>query len=95
MSAANAIAMDSKGSTLAIMLWQGTSLRELNRKAAAFRRVHERWLDRAIRSGMDLPRIPLRRVDQGGFDDLLARPRGREVAWRWWRRVFSRLPDGE
>jgi len=78
-----------------VMLWRFLEPDDLSSKAAAFRRTHERWLTRALRSGMPLPRIPLRRVDEGGFEELLARPRGREVAARWWRMAFARLGDGD
>jgi hypothetical protein len=61
--------------------------------AERFRRAHERWLNMAIVAAM--PRIPVRRVDEGGFDDLLARARGRAAADRWWRRAFARVPDVE
>jgi len=58
-------------------------------KAAAFRRVHERWLERALRAPDRVPRIPVRRVADGGFARLLARPAGRLAAARWWDRVLS------
>jgi hypothetical protein len=76
-----------------VMLWRFFSGDDLTSKAHAFRRTHERWLSRALRSQTPMPRIPLRRVDEGGFDDLLARPRGREVASRWWRMAFARIED--
>ena len=77
----------------ATMFWRSSSSRELSSKADAFRRVHERWLSRVMRAGTPLPRIPVRPVDAGGFDDFLAQPRGREVADRWWRMAFARLPE--
>jgi hypothetical protein len=61
--------------------------------AEKFRRTHERWLNAALRGAAPIPRIPVRRADLGGFDDLLARSRGREVADRWWRRAFALTPD--
>ena len=63
--------------------------------AAALRRVHERFLTRALRSAALFPRIPLRRVDRGGFDSLLARRGGREACDRWWFRAFERLDRSE
>ena len=75
------------------MLWRWNTGEDLTSKAEAFRRTHERWLSRAIRSAMPVVRIPIRRVDAGGFDDLLSRPRGREAAGRWWRRALARLGD--
>ena len=58
-------------------------------KAAAFRRVHERWLEQALCRPESIPRIPVRRVAAGGFSRLLARPGGRLAIERWWRRVLS------
>lgn len=56
------------------------------------RREHERWLDRALSGGAgELPRIPVRRVDQGGFGALLAAPGGRERADQWWLDAFAAL----
>ncbi|MBU6412383.1 MAG: hypothetical protein KGS45_02830 [Planctomycetes bacterium] len=52
------------------------------------RLLHSRWLTEALRSGRDLPRIPLRRVEEGGWEELLAKPKGRDVAERWWRRAL-------
>lgn len=77
------------------MLWSFFNSRDVPSKAEQFRRAHERWLSAAIRSPSPLPRIPVRRVETGGFDDLLARPRGREVADRWWRIALARTPDVE
>jgi hypothetical protein len=58
-------------------------------KAAAFRRVHERWLSQAMRRPESVPRIPVRRVADGGFARMMARPAGRRAIERWWRRVLS------
>lgn len=77
------------------MLWSFFNPRDLPSKAEQFRRAHEQWLSAAMRSPIAPPRIPIRRVETGGFDDLLARPRGREVAERWWRTAFARTPDVE
>jgi hypothetical protein len=60
-------------------------------RGAAFRRIHERFLELALRSARRVPRIPLRRVDRGGFSSLLARPGGRNACDRWWSRAFDRL----
>jgi hypothetical protein len=68
-------------------------------KGAEFRRVHEEWLNRALvyerQSGREYPRIPLRRVDAGGFGPLLERPHGVERARRWWELVLERLDPVE
>ncbi len=52
------------------------------------RLLHSRWLTQALRSDREFPRIPLRRVEEGGWETLLAKPKGRGVAERWWRRAL-------
>jgi hypothetical protein len=75
------------------MAWRLFSLDGLPDPAAAFRRIHEAWLTRALSSQRQYPRIPIRRVDQGGFDRLMSRPRGRKTADEWWDATFSRLDE--
>lgn len=50
------------------------------------RRMHSAWLTRAIRhgGGQGLPRIPVRRVSEGGYGPLMATVKGREWAEQWW-----------
>jgi len=50
----------------------------------------ETFLAWALREGRDLPRIPRRRVDRGGFTELLRRPLARAAVAHWWRRVLER-----
>ncbi len=73
------------------MFWRGLFGGTLLDKAALFRRVHEAWLDRALRSGRVYPRIPLRRADWGGFDALRRRPGGRERAEKWWSVALTKV----
>ena len=47
------------------------------------------FLTWAMREGRELPRIPRRRVDQGGFAELLRRPMARLVVAHWWHRVLG------
>ncbi len=61
-------------------------------RALLARRMHSRWLTQAIRAGSKVPRIPVRRVDEGGFDREMATPEGREWASAWWDEALSR-PD--
>ena len=42
--------------------------------------------------GAALPRIPRRRVDQGGFTQLLRRPGARAAVIHWWQRVLTQIP---
>ncbi len=60
-------------------------------KGEEFRRLHGEWLTRALRSRRDYPRIPVRRVDEGGFDALRARTNGPSRARRWWDIVLDKL----
>jgi hypothetical protein len=47
------------------------------------------FLTWALREGRELPRIPRRRVDRGGFSELLRRPLARVIVAHWWRRVLE------
>lgn len=73
------------------MLWRFFSHDDQPSAAEAFRQMHEAFLTRALRSSAVFPRIPLRRVDRGGFTSLLSRPGGREACERWWSAAFDRL----
>ncbi len=52
-----------------------------------------RWLSWAMSKGRDLPRIPTRMVDHGGFDRILKKPGARKLVAHWWRRVLDSLSD--
>jgi len=54
---------------------------------------HSIWLTEALRLPMGLPRIPVRRVGDGGFASLLATRAGRYRAERWWDSTLQRVPD--
>ncbi len=47
-------------------------------------RQHARWLTAALKGRKVAPRIPTRRVDEGGFARLMSTPRGRQAASEWW-----------
>ena len=56
------------------------------------RRMHSAWLTSAMRDRSSaLPRIPTRRVDEGGFDPILQSPGGREWAEQWWGDAFVKV----
>ena len=61
-------------------------------RALIARRRHSRWLTRAMRVGVRVPRIPTRRVDEGGFDALMTTHEGREWASHWWSEALQ-SPD--
>ncbi len=75
------------------MIWSWLTRRNPERRAEAMRRTHSRFLSAAVLSADQFPRIPVRRVDQGGFATLMSRPRGRAAAAAWWNRAFEKLPD--
>ncbi len=66
---------------------------QLETPSERVRREHTEFLTYALWSNHPFPRIPLRRVDAGGFDALRLKPRGREVAERWWRRALRFVTD--
>ena len=48
------------------------------------------FLSRALRSRQRMPRIPTRRVDRGGFSEMLKRnPLARLAVRHWWNRALS------
>lgn len=51
------------------------------------------FLTWALSGKHDLPRIPTRLVDKGGFAALMSVPGARKLAARWWSKALSLLPD--
>jgi len=49
------------------------------------------WLTWALNNGYDLPRIPRRRVDFGGFERLLQNPGAKAAVNYWWMRTLERI----
>ncbi len=47
------------------------------------------FLTWALAADRGLPRIPRRRVDQGGFSALLRQPGVRAMVDRWWSRTLD------
>ncbi len=58
---------------------------------ARMRREHSLWLSRAVARSDFIPRIPTRRVSEGGFSLLLSSPGGRERAEQWWMDAFGEI----
>ena len=58
-------------------------------------REHSAWLTRMLSRPRtrSVPRIPVRRVSEGGFGSLMSSPAGRHRAERWWERTLHRLED--
>lgn len=55
------------------------------------RREHEVWLNHALRSGRRLPRIPRRKVSEGGFSAVTRTESGRRWAEAWWQGTLDTL----
>jgi hypothetical protein len=55
--------------------------------------IHETsaWLTWALDHRIEVPRIPSRRVDEGGFDRLMRLPGAKAVINRWWAKTFDLL----
>lgn len=62
--------------------------------AERVRRMHEAWLDRAVRQGRAHPSIPKREVRLGGFESLMRTPGGRIWAKHWWDDALSKPERG-
>jgi hypothetical protein len=52
-----------------------------------------RWLSWALSERRDLPRIPTRMSDHGGFSALMKMTGARKLVAHWWGRVLDKLPD--
>ena len=77
----------------AVMGWSLFRRKRMLDAGRLARLLHSRWLTEAIARPMDVPRIPTRRVSDGGFGPMLARPGGRARADRWWDLALERLPE--
>jgi hypothetical protein len=75
------------------MLWRWFNRRDTRLAGERFRAEHSRWLTHAMLSGKRYPRIPTRKVSQGGFDAMMSRPDGPHTAERWWIAAFQRVDD--
>ena len=51
------------------------------------------FLSWALSTDQPLPRIPRRRVDRGGFSDLLKRPGSEKVIAYWWTKTLDRVRE--
>jgi hypothetical protein len=76
------------------MAWR-TARNDENPKGKLFRLIHEQWLNRALRSRIPYPRIPVRKVDEGGFDRVHRNADARAHADRWWALALDRVDSGE
>jgi len=51
------------------------------------------FLSMAMRNDQPMPRIPRRRVDRGGFAELLSRPNASGIIACWWAKALDRIRD--
>jgi hypothetical protein len=65
---------------------------DLEAAARAMRDLHARWLTRALQHGRRPPRIPVRKVSEGGWAALMATPEGKAWAEEFWQGAFEH-PD--
>jgi hypothetical protein len=49
-----------------------------------------RFLTWALAQDRGLPRIPRKRVDAGGFSEMLKVPGVKKLMWRWWDRTLDK-----
>ena len=63
--------------------------RRLETAGERARRLHAEWLTRALTSGgVRAPRIPVRKVSEGGSENVRTSPEGRAWADSWWSGAF-------
>lgn len=51
------------------------------------------FLSWAMKSDEPMPRIPRRRVDRGGFAQLLSRPNASGIIASWWGKALDKVRD--
>jgi hypothetical protein len=51
------------------------------------------FLTWAMQNDEPMPRIPRRRVDRGGFSELLNRPNASGLIAYWWAKTLDKLRD--
>lgn len=75
------------------MIWNGFKRKQVLDAGARFRAEHSRFLTLAMLSGRRYPRIPAKRVDQGGFHGLLKLDEGQKRAAMWWAAALNRVDE--
>lgn len=51
------------------------------------------FLSWAMKNQEPMPRIPRRRMDRGGFTELLRRPNAATIVACWWAKALDRIRD--
>lgn len=70
--------------------WRKADWEEAGERA---RRLHSAWLTEALASAKRQPRIPVRKVDEGGFTRMTGTPEGKARSERWWSLALERVDD--
>ncbi len=65
---------------------------DLDLLAESIRRYHSAWLTNAMKRGVRPPRIPVRKVSDGGWTTLMQTPEGRAWAEEFWQGALTH-PD--
>ncbi len=78
------------------MIWSGKPSQKQLDAGARFRAVHSNFLTRALRRALPYPRIPARRVDEGGFSHggrggCLKLPEHEKRTAMWWAAAMNRF----
>ncbi len=74
------------------MIWDFGRKKRLEEAGELARRQHSQWLTRVLASAQPVPRIPVRRVDEGGFTPQMQRKHGPGHAETWWALALERVP---
>lgn len=75
------------------MIWHGFHRKRILDAGERFRAEHSRFLTLALLSGRRYPRIPTKRVDQGGFSGLMKLSESEKRTSMWWSAAMNRLDD--
>lgn len=75
------------------MIWWPFHRHDLPSHAEQMRQAHSHWLTGALASDRVYPKIPLRRVADGGFSGLISSPAGRRWADLWWNAALDRVDE--
>ncbi|MBM4108168.1 MAG: hypothetical protein FJ255_05075 [Phycisphaerae bacterium] len=62
-------------------------------QGAIARWAHSQWLTRALAGERGYPRIPTRRVADGGWSEFMSTPEGRRFAENWWASTLAQVDD--
>lgn len=67
----------------------------VDERGAIARKLHSRWLSRAVESRRPYPKIPVRPVREGGFTGLTSTPEGRLMCDGWWYMALGQVDDAD